>query len=207
MASQLLPLFPLSFVLLPAMPLPLHIFEDRYKEMMGDILPSEGEFGVVLAKEDGIVNIGCSARVDRVVNRYEDGRIDLLAIGQRRFHITSLDETKPYLRAGIEYFNDTDATVVPDDLNDKAKLVWRRLLQMERPEVIEPPQVDAGRLSFQMAQFIFDLDMRQTVLAMRSEVERLQFLLKSAPDYIERQQRITLAKRVAPQNGHAKKIS
>ena len=58
MAQQLLPLFPLSVVLLPAMPLPLHIFEERYKEMMADVIAAEGEFGVVLAKDEGIVNIG-----------------------------------------------------------------------------------------------------------------------------------------------------
>ncbi len=204
MATQLLPLFPLSFVLLPTMPLPLHIFEERYKEMMGDIIPAEGEFGVVLAKEDGIVNIGCSAVVNRVVNRYPDGRLDLLAVGQRRFRVASLDQDKSYLRAEVEYFNDDDLADVPSELFQKATSAYRQLLQMERPEVIEAPKLDRSRMSFQLAQFIYDLDKRQTVLSLRSEVERLEFLVKIMPDYILRKERTALAKRVGPQNGHAK---
>ncbi len=201
---QLLPIFPLSFVLLPAMPLPLHIFEDRYKEMMSDIIPAEDEFGVVLAKEDGIVNIGCSALVDRVVNRYDDGRLDLLAIGQRRFRIDSIDQDKAYLRATVDYFNDEDATDVPADLNQKATAAFRQLLEIERPDVAEEPKLDRSRMSFQLAQYIYDLDKRQTVLSLRSEVERLEFLVKIIPGYLERQARIALAKKVGPQNGHAK---
>ncbi len=204
MAPQVIPLFPLSFVLLPAMALPLHIFEERYKEMMGDIIPVQAEFGVVLAKEDGIVNIGCSALVDRVVNRYPDGRLDLLAIGQRRFRIASLDQDKSYLRAEVEYFNDEDATDVPSDLQEKATAAYRQLLRIERPDVPEEPTLERSRMSFQLAQYIHDLDKRQTVLTLRSEVERLEFLVKVIPDYIERQERIALAKRVAPTNGHAK---
>ena len=204
MALQLLPIFPLSFVLLPAMPLPLHIFEDRYKEMMSDIIPAEDEFGVVLAKEDGIVNIGCSALVDRVVNRYDDGRLDLLAIGQRRFRIDSIDQDKAYLRATVDYFNDEDATDVPADLNQKATAAFRQLLEIERPDVAEEPKLDRSRMSFQLAQYIYDLDKRQTVLSLRSEVERLEFLVKIIPGYLERQARIALAKKVGPQNGHAK---
>ena len=85
MAMELIPLFPLSVVLLPSMPLPLHIFEDRYKEMMSEDYPAKGEFGVVFAKDDGIVNIGCTATVERVMRRYDDGRLDLLAIGSGVF--------------------------------------------------------------------------------------------------------------------------
>ncbi len=201
MAKQLLPLFPLSFVLLPAMPLPLHIFEERYKEMMGEIIPAQGEFGVVLAKDDGIVNIGCSALVDRVENRYEDGRLDLVAIGQRRFRIVSLDQDKPYLRAEVEFFNDEDASEISLELREKAEAAFRLLLLAERTE---EPKMDRSRMSFQVAQYIHDLDKRQTVLALRSEVERLEFLVKIVPQYLERQERITLAKKVGPQNGHAK---
>lgn len=204
MATQVLPLFPLSFVLLPAMPLPLHIFEERYKQMMGEVLTAESEFGVVLAKEDGIVNIGCSALIDSVVNRYPDGRLDLLAIGQRRFRIHSLDEGMPYLRAEVEYFNDEEAGEVPFDLQEKALASYRLLLQMEQPEIAGDSTPDRSRMSFQLAKLIYDLDKRQTVLALRSETQRLEFLIKIIPDYLKRQERIALAKRVGPQNGHAK---
>ena len=71
---------------------------------MSDVIPVRGEFGIVLAKDDGIVNVGCTATVDRVFRRYPDGRLELLAIGQRRFQVVSLDEEKSYLRAAVEYF-------------------------------------------------------------------------------------------------------
>lgn len=207
MGTQLLPLFPLSVVLLPATPLPLHIFEDRYKEMMGDIIPARGEFGVVLAKDDGIVNVGCTATVDRVLQRYPDGQLDLVAIGQRRFQVVSIDEEKSYLRAAVEYFNDEEAGEVPLELRRKAIAGYQRLRDIEKPSIIIEPRLEGPQLSFQLAQFIADLDKRQTVLSLRSEVERLEFLVTILPDYILQRERITLAKRVAPLNGHAKHIA
>ncbi|HEX4227402.1 MAG TPA: LON peptidase substrate-binding domain-containing protein [Bryobacteraceae bacterium] len=207
MAAELLPLFPLSTVLLPATPLPLHIFEDRYKEMLRDLNPNRGEFGVVLAKDDGIVNIGCSATVDRVFQRYPDGRMDLLAMGRRRFQVISLDEEKSYLRASVEFFNDDEANEVPLELRQKAIEGYRLLRNLEKPDVLIEPALDGPQLSFQLAQFISDLDKRQTMLAIRSEVDRLQFLVGMLPEYLRIRERITVAKRVAPLNGHAKHIT
>ena len=199
-------MFPLSVVLLPATPLPLHIFEERYKEMMGDIIPSSGEFGVVLAKEDGIVNVGCTATVDRVVQRYPDGRMDLVAVGQRRFRILSLDEEKSYLRAEVEYFNDEEAGDVPPSLRQRAISAYEKLRAIESPNLVMEPRLDAPQVSFQLAQFISDVDKRQAVLSLRSEVERLEFLVAMLPEYIIQRERIALAKRVAPLNGHAKHV-
>jgi ATP-dependent Lon protease len=207
MAAELLPLFPLSTVLLPATPLPLHIFEDRYKEMISDLNPNRGEFGVVLAKEDGIVNIGCSATVDRVLQRYPDGRLDLLAIGRRRFQVLSLDEEKSYLRASVEFFNDDEANEVPLELREKAIEGYHLLRNLEKPEVLIEPALDGPQLSFQLAQFISDLDKRQTMLTLRSEVGRLQFLVGMLPEYLRVRERVSVAKRVAPLNGHAKHIT
>jgi Lon protease-like protein len=104
MANSLLPLFPLPLVLLPATAVPLHIFEDRYKQMMGELGRSGGEFGMVLAKDGGIVSIGCTAVVERVLKRYPDGRMDIVVVGRRRFRIESLNEDKPYLQAEFELF-------------------------------------------------------------------------------------------------------
>ena len=206
MAATLLPLFPLSVVLLPATPLPLHIFEDRYKEMMGEVIPKRGEFGVVLVKEDGIVNIGCTATVDQVVQRYADGRLDLLAIGRRRFEIISVDEDRSYLRADIEFFNDEELSEVPAELRHRAIAGYQRLREIETPEVLVEPQLDGPQLSFQLAQFISDLDTRQTVLALRSEVERLEFLVSILPGYLAKLEKMAAAKKLAPLNGHAKHV-
>jgi Lon protease-like protein len=205
MGTELLPLFPLSLVLLPAMPLPLRVFEERYKEMMADILPSHSEFGVVFAKDDGIVNIGCTAVVDRILNRYDDGRLDLVAIGQRRFLINALDQEKSYLRADVEYFNDEDASEVPADLREKARGAYRLLLKLgDSDDVSDDLKFELSRMSFQLARFIDDFDKRQTVLSLRSEVERLEYLVRVVPEYVIQHQRTALAKRVGPLNGHAK---
>ncbi|MCU1291345.1 MAG: peptidase lon domain protein [Bryobacterales bacterium] len=206
MATRLLPLFPLSVVLLPATPLPLHIFEDRYKEMMGEVISNSTEFGVVLAKEDGIVNIGCTATVDRVLQRYPDGRMDLLAVGRRRFRILSVDQDKSYLRAEVEYFNDEEVSEVPADLRQQAIAGYEKLRAVESPNVIIEPLLDAPQLSFQLAQFVGDVEKRQTVLSIRSEVERLQFLVAMLPGYTEQRQLVAKAKRLAPMNGHAKHV-
>jgi ATP-dependent Lon protease len=207
MSTQLLPLFPLSVVLLPATPLPLNIFEERYKEMMGDVIPARGEFGIVLAKDDGIVNVGCTATVERIFRRYSDGRLDLLAIGHRRFQVVSLDEEKSYLRAVVEYFNDEEASDVPAALRKKAIEAYERLREVEKPNVIIEPKLEGPQLSFQLAQFIADLDKRQTVLALRSEIERLEFLVSILPDYTLQREKMMLAKRVAPLNGHPKHVA
>jgi Lon protease-like protein len=198
--TELLPLFPLSLVLLPAMPLPLHIFEERYKEMMSDIVPAGVEFGVVLAKEGGIVNVGCTARVARILRSYPDGRLDLIAVGQRRFQITSLDENKSYLRAEVEFFNDDDSTEVPPELHEKAVAAYRLLIDKRAED--EEPQLDFVRVSFQLAQLISDLDKRQTVLTLRSEVKRLEYLVRVIPEYLIQRERTNRANRLAPMNGH-----
>lgn len=201
----MIPLFPLSVVLLPSMPLPLHIFEERYKEMMGEIIPAKSEFGVVFAKEDGIVNIGCTAKIERVMRRYDDGRLDLLAIGQRRFRIESLDQEKSFLRAEVEFFNDDDATEVPPDLRQRATDAYKDLASADNDSAVEAePSWENTRISFQLARYIDDFDKRQTVLSLRSEIERLEFLVRVIPEYVAKRERTALAKRVAPLNGHAK---
>ncbi len=83
--SRLLPLFPLQLVAFPGTAVPLHIFEDRYKTMVGDCERSGAEFGIVLAKDGGIVNAGCTVVVETVLERYPDGRFDVLTRGRRRF--------------------------------------------------------------------------------------------------------------------------
>jgi ATP-dependent Lon protease len=204
MPEQLLPLFPLSAVLLPATPIPLHIFEGRYKELMGDVIPSRGEFGIVMAKDEGIVNIGCTAVVDRVLQRYPDGRMDLVAIGQRRFTVLSPNDEKSYLRATVEFFNDEEASDVPVALRERAIVGYLKLRQALDEEMLAEPRLDDPQMSFQLGQLLSDLDKRQVLLSMRSEVDRLEYLLAILPDHMAKVELTRLARRVGPLNGHAK---
>src|ERR1700686_31484 len=113
--ARLVPLFPLEVVAFPGSAIPLHIFEDRYKEMVGEAEAAGTEFGIVLAKDGGIVNAGCTVVVESVLKRYPDGRFDVLTRGQRRFLIKSLDQDKDYLRGEVEYFNDEDPNFAPPE--------------------------------------------------------------------------------------------
>src|ERR1051325_11969144 len=114
MAAPMLPLFPLQVVVFPRTRLPLHIFEERYKEMVGNAIRDESEFGMVLAKEDGIVNAGCTVVVEKVLQMYPDGRLDILTRGQRRFEIQRLEQEKAYLQAEVEFFDDEEFAKPPD---------------------------------------------------------------------------------------------
>jgi hypothetical protein len=198
MQDGLLPLFPLQVVLLPGSPLPLHIFEDRYQEMIREVLPGQLEFGVVLASDKGIVNTGCTATVDRVLREYPDGRMDILTRGRRRFEILLLNEERSFLRGAVEFFDDDE----PDPAAPPAPDVVRNVIS----ELSEPKSFDASdpRLSFRLAQEVPDLGFRQTLLVTRSEAERMRRIADFLPGYLERRRRLQHTKDVAGRNGHAR---
>lgn len=200
MEGTLLPLFPLRVVLLPGAPLPLHIFEDRYKEMIGDAVRDGTEFGVVQAGEKGILNVGCTATVHEVINRYDDGRLDILSIGRRRFEIFMLDEEKSYLRGAVNFFDDEDAEPAPIELKAMA-LAGLKLLSAG-DDTADVPDYTDPQLSFKVGHFITDLPFRQLLLALRSETERLRHIASYLPDYLAKLKRIEHIRKVAPTNGH-----
>lgn len=203
MRQELLPLFPLHVVLFPTTPISLHIFEDRYKEMIGEAIENRSEFGIVLASEKGIVNTGCTAVVDRLVEKYADGRMDIIAVGRRRFEILSLDDEKSYLRGAVEFFDDDqDAEPAADELRRKAMDGWEELRRLENNSPLLDPEIDKRSLSFQLAQAVPDLNMRQMLLVARSESERIKQLAEYLPNLVERQKRVTHVKEVAGTNGH-----
>src|ERR1035438_4122593 len=106
MPARLIPLFPLQVVVFPRTHLPLHVFEERYKEMIGNAIRDHSEFGVVLAKEEGIVNAGCTVTVEKVLETYPDGRMDILTRGLRRLEIVGLNGDKDYLQGEVSFFDD-----------------------------------------------------------------------------------------------------
>lgn len=180
MDDLLIPLFPLEVVLFPGQRLPLHIFEDRYKTMIQECLEAgpSGEFGIVFAKENGIVNVGCTAEILEVSRRYADGRMDIITAGHRRFEVLFLDETKDYLRAAAQFLQDED-TSVPEDLSRSVLELHKQVLQLlpGDPETAgSKPALDSpASLSYHLAGPLpLDLDFKQLLLTLRSELERLQ---------------------------------
>ena len=202
MAQELLPLFPLAVVLFPRTQLPLHIFEDRDKEMMREAIRGNSEFGVVLAEENGVVNAGCTAIVEEVTHRYPDGRMDIMAVGIRRFEILSLDTEKTYLRGAVDYFNDEETEAVSEEVKGQAVEDYRALRQLFQDEPPPEPRWRDPQLSFQLAQAVVDLEFRQRLLATRSEAERMRQLVEFLPAHLERQQDVSHVRAVAPHNGH-----
>jgi hypothetical protein len=201
MQDGLLPLFPLQVVLLPGSQLPLHIFEDRYKEMIAEVLRDKLEFGVVLASEKGIVNTGCSATVDRVLKEYPDGRLDILTRGRRRFEVLLLNDERSFLRGAVEFFDDDD-NAGPDQAApadpDLIKNVLAGFSELQSLNSNDDP-----RLSFRLAQEVPDLGFRQTLLTMRSEADRMRQIAGFLPGFLERRRKIQHTKNVAGSNGHA----
>ena len=197
MHEELLPLFPLAVVLLPGTRLPLHIFEERYKEMIGMAVSEASEFGVVLASGEGLLQVGCTAVVEDIVRQYPDGRMDIVALGQRRFSILSLDQEKSYLRASVSFFDD-EGSVTGAALREKAMEACEAF-GAKRPDDPDDPQ-----LSFQLADAVEDLPFRQRLLALRTEAERLRELIEFAPGYRESRARAARLREVAPKNGHGK---
>ncbi len=106
--NLLLPLFPLDLVLLPGVPLPLHIFEPRYKEMIKECLDEKRQFGIVRAKEEAFVNTGCTAEIINVLKTYPDGRMNILVEGQKRFEILQVNQERTFLQAEVFYLEDEE---------------------------------------------------------------------------------------------------
>lgn len=199
MPEPMLPLFPLQVVLLPGSDLPLHIFEERYKEMIGEAIRDSSEFGVVQASDKGILNVGCTATVANVVNRYEDGRLDILTRGRRRFEIILLDQEKEFLRAAVNFFDDDDDDPAPADLR-AITLAALKLLPDE--DLGDLPDPNDPRLSFKVGDKIPDLRFRQLLLSIRSETDRLKQLASYLPEFVAKARRTSHMRRLAPRNGH-----
>ncbi|HKR26739.1 MAG TPA: LON peptidase substrate-binding domain-containing protein [Acidobacteriaceae bacterium] len=167
-----IPLFPLDTVLFPGTALPLHIFEERYREMVGECIVQKKTFGVVRAEGDQMALIGCTARVVRVVERYPDGRMDILCEGVQRFEIEALDESRKFLQADVQYFDDDGAGSTRGQREECAALHFATL----HLAGIQPPatHLDLNRpVAFQLADALpSDLGFKQQLLGSRSDADR-----------------------------------
>lgn len=202
MPKRLIPLFPLQVVVFPRTRLPLHIFEERYKKMVSEAIRDNSEFGIVLAKEEGIVNAGCTVGVEKLLHTYPDGRMDILTRGQRRFEIESLDEEMEFLRASVNFFDDDEFEPAPREVRDEALAQFHVLRELQSTSGHGEADLEDPQLSFQLAQNLPDLDFLSGLLRRRSELSRLKELNRYLANYIPRQKIIEHVKSVAPRNGH-----
>ena len=217
-----LPLFPLSVILFPGTPLPLHIFEPRYRQLLADAREGNSLFGLSYFNAEGfeerppVGHLGCVAEV-RDVQDLPDGRSNILTVGVMRYRLDEYVSTdKTYLIGRISYFADepedeADLAPVAAEVMDLFMRIARaiRTINDDRSELPELPDTEAEQLSFLVSAAI-ELDdvMKLELLEMRSTSERLgrlrDYLLRAVDDY-EYRARIH---GVAKTNGHgAKKIS
>ncbi len=179
--NEILPLFPLNVVLFPQSLLHLHIFEDRYKILIGECITYDSDFGIVLVHEQEVRTIGCTAVVKEVVKRYDDGRMDIVVEGMRRFQLHNFVEAPhPYYSGRVSWFNDMIEDVdeklrirAVNLYNEFVKTVFAGIVQQ-----VESSDIRRTRAFHLVQKSGMELIQRQVFLAMNSENKRLQFLIQ-----------------------------
>ncbi len=182
-------LFPLGIVLLPTEQIPLHIFEDRYQELIGECLEQEREFGLVYADEEGLREIGTRAAVTEVLDHFDDGRLNIVVEGRDRFRLVELTSGRSFQTGLVELVDEEPDPPDPDDAS-RALELFRRLVDLTGAEVEAPPP-DTVQLSFELAgRFEFAPELKQRLLQLMSERERVKLLaelLNAAASAVERE--------------------
>jgi Lon protease-like protein len=194
------PLFPLGLVALPTELIPLHIFEERYKTMIGRCLEEESEFGIVWMSEDGLRPIGCACEIAEVVERMEDGRINLIARGTRPFRIESRQDELPYPAGTVEFLDDR-AEPLDAEAAEAAHAAYAELVNEATDR--EPDMLEIAAMSaYQMAATVeFGLDAKQGLLDLRSEAARLRLVTRLFRAALKRLDFVNRAQARARSNG------
>jgi Lon protease-like protein len=171
------PLFPLGIVALPTELIPLHIFEERYKTMIAHCLEGESEFGIVWMSDDGLRPVGCACEIAEVLERMDDGRINLIARGTRPFRLESRQDTLPYPAGVVEFLDDRDEAPDPAAAA-QAHEVYAELVREATDRNPDANEI-AGMTAYEMAATVeFGLDAKQGLLDLRSEAARLRLLTR-----------------------------
>ncbi len=199
--AALIALFPLDVVLFPGTPLPLHIFEPRYKEMIAECLAQNRTFGVVRALEQGLADVGCTAEIVTIVKEYPDGQIDLVAEGRKRFEIVGVNQERSFLQAEVLMIEDEPGAPPQEDTLRAVQLHSELLAFAGAKQDLSA--ADPALLSFYLAGSLpLDLDFKQKLLSLRSEPERLSLFITSLQTIIPNLHRTARAREKAGGNGH-----
>ena len=186
-------LFPLELVLLPSERVPLHIFEDRYKELIGECLAESREFGLILESGEELREIGTRTAVLEVIHTFDDGRMNVLVEGQDRFRVVRFTGGRPFRTAEVEPVEDEDESA-SEEAVEQTLAVFRRLVAVAEAEDIDEPEAPTPPLSFQLAARVdFGHELKQELLELRSEpqrLERLTELLERAVVGLAREQEV-----------------
>jgi Lon protease-like protein len=206
-----IPLFPLGLVLLPQMPLPLNIFEERYKLMIGECLEKNKEFGIVYFNGTDIQAIGCTASIQSVLKRYDDGRLDILTRGENRFEISEIYDHKPYLEAGVTFFDDKleENTDACQELADNGMNLLKQFAGFSgmQGEYGFTEIMDFKSISFLIAACEgFSYEEKQKFLEMSSTCERLEKSVESLAKVIERTQITAEIQKIIGGNGNMRRF-
>jgi Lon protease-like protein len=187
------PIFPLGLVALPHEYVPLHIFEPRYRTMFAECLERDSEFGIVWATEDGLRAVGCACEIAKVIERMEDGRLNVLTRGTRPFRIVAEQDDLPYPAATVEFLEDKDE-VADASISEAAHAAYADLVVQATDNEPDESEI-AEKTAYEMAATVdFGLDAKQGLLDLRSENARLRLatrLFKAAVkrlDFVERAQ-------------------
>src|ERR687885_16144 len=194
------PLFPLGIVALPHELVPLHIFEPRYRTMIAECLEQGSEFGIVWAADDGLRPVGCAVEIAEVLERMEDGRMNILTRGTRPFRIVAETEDLPYPAGTVEFLLDKDE---PTDAGtaDSAHEAYSELVEQATDRTLDPAEL-AAMSAYQMAATVdFGLEAKQGLLDLRSENARLRLVARLFRAAIKRLAFIERAQERARSNG------
>lgn len=176
MAGLELPIFELPLVLLPGEQVPLHIFEERYKRMVGTSLEAGEPFGIVLRDDDGARSIGCTARIDDVTERFEDGRLNILVRGEAPFRVLDRFESPEYPTGEVELIPDEDVPPIDEDAAAAARESFADLAERATGQRPEPEELEGAGAYAIAARIELPPETKQQLLEMRDEDERMALL-------------------------------
>jgi Lon protease-like protein len=199
-----LPLFPLEVVLLPGMSLPLHIFEPRYKTMIGRCLKEKSEFGMVLASRTSVASVGCTAEIIKKVREYPDGRMDIATEGRAVFLLTELLDEKEYYEAMVRYPEDEPLKPDPKAEEELVTAVDTCHTMLFGSRWGAAGRNEPANLSYEIGAVLpLELEKRQSLLEMRSENARREFLQRWLTDFLPKLAEQQRMRERAGGNGHA----